>query len=64
MCFWNKFIFCFPATCDFENDKCTWTNVNDDAYDWIVGEGNTPTQMTGPPFDHSKKNGDGMISNV
>ncbi|XP_057298293.1 MAM and LDL-receptor class A domain-containing protein 2-like isoform X2 [Hydractinia symbiolongicarpus] len=48
------------ATCDFENDKCTWKNtLNEDTFDWIIRQGNTPSRGTGPLTDHSKGNGDG-----
>ena len=50
----------FSATCDFENDLCTWTNTPlEDDFDWTIGQGSTPTQHTGPPTDHSKQTGDG-----
>ena len=52
----------FPATCDFENEKCTWKNVqSEDTFDWIIGQGSTPTILTGPSSDHSKQNGDGWF---
>lgn len=54
--------FAFAATCDFENDKCTWKNtLNEDTFDWIIRQGNTPSRGTGPLTDHSKGNGDGNI---
>ncbi|XP_047128245.1 MAM and LDL-receptor class A domain-containing protein 1 isoform X1 [Hydra vulgaris] len=49
-----------PATCDFENEKCTWKNVpTEDTFDWVIGQGSTPSLLTGPSADHSKQNGEG-----
>ena len=50
------------ASCDFESDRCTWTNtLKEDDFDWIVSKGSTPSGSTGPAADHTKRNGDGML---
>eukprot|EP00794_Sanderia_malayensis_P017044 gene17044-18759_t len=49
-----------PATCDFENKRCTWTNTkSEDKFDWLLSKGSTPSGTTGPAADHTKRNGDG-----
>ena len=53
-------LHCILATCDFENDRCTWTNTRmEDDFDWIIGKGYTPSGSTGPNADHTKQTGDG-----
>eukprot|EP00057_Strongylocentrotus_purpuratus_P007164 XP_011661638.1 PREDICTED: MAM and LDL-receptor class A domain-containing protein 1-like [Strongylocentrotus purpuratus] len=43
-----------PGDCDFENGFCTWNNdPTSDAFDWIIGQGGTPSVNTGPSIDHT-----------
>ncbi|MBN3307353.1 MLRP2 protein, partial [Amia calva] len=45
---------CPPSDlCDFEESDCNWIQQTDDDYDWIRGFGGTPTNDTGPSFDHT-----------
>eukprot|EP00795_Rhopilema_esculentum_P012712 gene12712-3431_t len=54
-----------PASCDFENDRCTWTNTaQEDDFDWIISKGSTPSGTTGPSADHTKRNGDGTYAYI
>lgn len=46
-----------PQTCQFEDTTspmCYWTNSKSDDFDWIIGSGGTPSQGTGPRFDHTR----------
>lgn len=40
-------------SCDFDVDFCHWTQSTADNFDWIRHQGSTPSQMTGPPSDHT-----------
>ncbi|XP_071956926.1 MAM and LDL-receptor class A domain-containing protein 2-like [Antedon mediterranea] len=44
-----------PVDCDFESGGIcnTWTQANDDDFDWTFGTGSTATIDTGPAFDHT-----------
>nr|XP_054757464.1 MAM and LDL-receptor class A domain-containing protein 1-like [Lytechinus pictus] len=46
---------CQPfGSCDFETGLCTWTNEEKlDDFDWKLIQGQTPTDFTGPPADHT-----------
>ena len=50
-----------PSLCDFENnDGCKWFNARfSDIMDWTVHQGKTPSNGTGPPYDHTKGTKDG-----
>ncbi|XP_065051141.1 uncharacterized protein LOC135680862 isoform X2 [Rhopilema esculentum] len=52
--------FACTASCDFESGLCTWSNLNDDNFDWQRTKGRTPSPYTGPPFDHTKGNENGF----
>ncbi|XP_054624893.1 MAM and LDL-receptor class A domain-containing protein 1 [Dunckerocampus dactyliophorus] len=43
------------ATCDFEINMCSWTNVRGslDQGDWLRGMGASPNPNTGPSVDHT-----------
>ena len=42
--------------CDFESDLCSWQNVKGtDKFDWNRQNAATPTGLTGPVVDHTKK---------
>ncbi|XP_053169138.1 MAM and LDL-receptor class A domain-containing protein 2-like [Hemicordylus capensis] len=45
----------FP--CSFDNDLCLWTQSTSDNFDWTRHKGPTPSQMTGPPHDHTTGSG-------
>ncbi|XP_077978868.1 MAM and LDL-receptor class A domain-containing protein 1-like [Glandiceps talaboti] len=49
------------ATCDFEFDMCTWTNVKDDEFDWLRFSGSSALLfgISGPTFDHTTGTPDG-----
>lgn len=40
-------------TCTFDNDFCEWVQADYSSIDWIRNKGPTPTQNTGPSFDHT-----------
>lgn len=44
--------FCAPAiNCDFERgDLCSWTQMRDDDFDWLLQQGETDSFGTGPTF--------------
>ncbi|KAI1882995.1 hypothetical protein AGOR_G00240660 [Albula goreensis] len=39
--------------CSFDSDLCSWNQLLTDSFDWMRLSGSTPTQMTGPSFDHT-----------
>ncbi|KAG7165100.1 MAM and LDL-receptor class A domain-containing protein 2-like 1, partial [Homarus americanus] len=42
------------ATCSFEDGYCDWSNVRGtDEMDWEMNQGPTPTENTGPKYDHT-----------
>lgn len=42
------------ATCSFEDGFCGWTNTKDgDSTEWVMNQGSTPTEGTGPKYDHT-----------
>ncbi|XP_054714592.1 LOW QUALITY PROTEIN: MAM and LDL-receptor class A domain-containing protein 2-like [Uloborus diversus] len=43
-----------PASCNFEDDLCTWQNAEDGVQlEWVRNTGSTPTDGTGPDVDHT-----------
>ncbi|XP_071486324.1 MAM and LDL-receptor class A domain-containing protein 1-like [Diadema antillarum] len=42
-----------PGYCTFETQHCGWSNVDSDDFDWQIHSGGTPSDSTGPPFDHT-----------
>ncbi|XP_017288026.1 zonadhesin isoform X1 [Kryptolebias marmoratus] len=34
--------------CSFDGNLCTWNQMITDSFDWMINNGSTPTQMTGP----------------
>ena len=57
------YFFVSIATCDFENEKCTYKNtIESDTFDWLIGQGTTTSKWTGPLNDHSLKNGNGTYT--
>lgn len=49
----------FGSRCNFEDDWCGWQNVDVKVLSWIRHNGSTPTNFTGPNFDHTYKNSTG-----
>jgi hypothetical protein len=47
--------------CDFEaadERLCSWKQLDEfDDFDWTVGSGSTPTDFTGPDYDHTTEQG-------
>ncbi|CAI9725294.1 and LDL-receptor class A domain-containing 2-like [Octopus vulgaris] len=48
-----------PGFCDFENGPCNWRNDKLDDFDWVIGQGLTLTDQTGPIYDHTYNNAKG-----
>lgn len=53
-------------SCDFEGGLCEgWQNVETgDNFDWTIFSGQTPSSGTGPHFDHTKLNTDGVYAYI
>ena len=51
----------FKGSCDFEESLCAWEQrgKEHDDFDWWVGKGKTPSDKTGPNYDHTKKSDQG-----
>ncbi|CAG9816232.1 unnamed protein product [Phaedon cochleariae] len=49
----------YGSRCSFEEDWCGWENVDVKSLEWARHNGSTPTNFTGPSFDHTFKNGSG-----
>ncbi|KAJ3662397.1 hypothetical protein Zmor_006748 [Zophobas morio] len=49
----------FGARCTFEEDWCGWYNVDGKILEWSRHNGSTPTNFTGPNYDHTYKNSTG-----
>jgi hypothetical protein len=53
-----------PGQCSFRANECTfddntlwsWTNADDNQFDWLLQRGQTSTFGTGPNGDHSMLN--------
>lgn len=42
------------AACSFEDGFCGWTNtMQGDDTEWMINQGSTPTEGTGPKYDHT-----------
>lgn len=39
--------------CNFENNTCKWSNVNNTIFQWKRGSGGTPNNSAGPVIDHT-----------
>ena len=48
------------ARCNFEDDWCGWANVPERPLNWTLHKGPTPTERTGPSYDHTYRNETGM----
>jgi anaplastic lymphoma kinase len=49
----------FGARCTFEEDWCGWYNVKGKILEWSRHNGSTPTNYTGPNYDHTYMNSTG-----
>ncbi|CAF0847412.1 unnamed protein product, partial [Rotaria sordida] len=49
-----------PINCDFESgDICSWTQLKDDDFDWLLQTGETDSFGTGPIVDHTTNSAQG-----
>lgn len=46
----------YGARCSFEENWCGWYNVDAEPLQWQRHNGSTPTNYTGPNFDHTYMN--------
>lgn len=44
------------ARCNFESGWCGWNNVPGRPLNWTLHQGPTPTERTGPSYDHTYRN--------
>ncbi|XP_020282879.1 ALK tyrosine kinase receptor isoform X2 [Pseudomyrmex gracilis] len=44
------------ARCNFENGWCGWANVPGRPLNWTLNSGPTPSEKTGPSYDHTYRN--------
>lgn len=59
------FVVFFLASCDFEeSDTCTWLNDVGDQFDWIVWQGHTHSNNTGPTNDFTFGNSSGKSQTI
>lgn len=49
----------YGSRCTFEEDWCGWYNVDGKILEWSRHNGSTPTNYTGPNYDHTFKNSTG-----
>lgn len=49
----------FSERCNFEFDMCSWSQCQQDDFDWLVKAGSTLTVGTGPTGDHTLRNQSG-----
>ncbi|KAK5639789.1 hypothetical protein RI129_010600 [Pyrocoelia pectoralis] len=54
----------YGARCNFEQDWCGWQNVEGKVLQWARHNGSTPTNRTGPSFDHTYQNATGKYMYV
>lgn len=46
--------FSLVGLCDFEEqDFCNWENSNQVDFVWLLNSGPTPSEDTGPSYDHT-----------
>jgi hypothetical protein len=48
-----------PLSCDFENGYCSWSNDTDADFSWLINNGQTLSDDTGPLYDHTLENSKG-----
>ncbi|KAG7206284.1 hypothetical protein KM043_003665 [Ampulex compressa] len=52
------------ARCNFESGWCGWTNVQGRPLNWTLHCGPTPSEKTGPSYDHTYRNATGTYAYV
>jgi len=52
------------ARCNFQNGWCGWKNVSGRPLSWILNSGPTPSERTGPSFDHTYRNETGICYRI
>ncbi|XP_015429458.1 PREDICTED: ALK tyrosine kinase receptor [Dufourea novaeangliae] len=52
------------ARCNFERDWCGWRNVPERPLNWTLHRGPTPSDKTGPSYDHTYRNASGTYAYV
>ncbi|XP_008548464.1 ALK tyrosine kinase receptor isoform X1 [Microplitis demolitor] len=52
------------ARCNFENGWCGWANAPNKTLQWTLHQGSTPTERTGPSYDHTYRNVTGTYAFV
>lgn len=58
----SSFVLVFAiGNCNFEIDKCSWSDVHTDDFDWLSGSGTTTSSSTGPRTDHTTGNATGKV---
>ncbi|CAF4185562.1 unnamed protein product, partial [Rotaria sp. Silwood2] len=54
-----------PINCDFENRGiCSWTQLKDDTFDWLLQSGATDSYGTGPTVDHTTNSAEGHYIHI
>ena len=53
--------FLIKGHCNFQNGLCGLRTDKNDAIQWTVGSGQTPTESTGPSHDHTSFNKKGKV---
>lgn len=46
--------------CNFEHGWCGWRNVPGRPLNWTLNRGATPSERTGPSYDHTYRNASGV----
>ncbi|XP_050480798.1 ALK tyrosine kinase receptor isoform X2 [Bombus huntii] len=52
------------ARCNFEQGWCGWKNVPERPLNWTLHRGATPSEKTGPSYDHTYRNASGTYAYV
>ena len=50
--------------CNFQSGLCGLKADKNATFHWTVGSGQTPTESTGPSYDHTSLNKDGKTSQI
>eukprot|EP00057_Strongylocentrotus_purpuratus_P018295 XP_011672769.1 PREDICTED: MAM and LDL-receptor class A domain-containing protein 1-like [Strongylocentrotus purpuratus] len=48
-----------PANCDFEDGMCGYEQATGHDFDWLRNQGKTPSDNTGPDYDHTTMTSEG-----
>ena len=54
----------FSGYCHFENGLCGLTSENSTEFQWSTGSGKTPSENTGPAFDHTTFTNKGTCTSI